>query len=208
VAEPDLDFSQLFALGEGLRRTALRAHREVPWPAASDLLLGRHRPEAPLEFRRDSGSRLMDLVGTTAVAIKLFSERFVAALSAAGARGWGTYPVRLLDRAGGEVPGYAGLAVSGRAGPLDRGRTRVVALPPVGPGLPVSYEERGMYFDPASWDGTDVFVPEGTTAVCVTDRVRRALTAAGATNLDFVPLSHHLMNLHSAPPPGVPVADD
>jgi hypothetical protein len=65
-----------------------------------------------------------------------------------------------------------------------------------------------MYFDPASWDGADVFVPEGTRAVCVTDRVRWALAAAGATNLCFVPLSHHLMNLHSVPPPGTPVADD
>lgn len=204
----NLDFAALYTLGEGWRRTALRAHQAAGRPDPDDLLLARVRPTAPVVFRRDTGSRPMDLVGTTSVATTLVSDRFVAVLADVGADGWTTYPVRVLDRAGAVIAGYHGLAVTGRAGPLDRGRTRVVARPPQAPAGGVTYEERGWYFDPATWDGTDVFAAEGTRAVCVTDRVRRALEGAGATNVAFTRLSHRLVTLHAAPPVGRALAPD
>ena len=42
---------------------------------------------------------------------------------------------------------------------------------------------RGLLFDPATWDGSDVFTPETTTFVLVTDAVREALEAASPSNL-------------------------
>jgi len=38
---------------------------------------------------------------------------------------------------------------------------------------------------PASWDGSDLFCPDGTAHVVVTEAVTKAVTAVGATNIRF-----------------------
>ena len=139
-------------------------------------------------------------MGATFVAILLISERFLDTLLEVRATGWGTYPVRPYDRAGLELPGYHGLAVTGRAGPIDRSRSRIELLPPPVPEEQAMYAEIGMYFDPGTWDGSDIFMPEGTLAVCVVERVKQALEERKLTNIEFTPLSERRGKLYSEAP--------
>jgi hypothetical protein len=43
-----------------------------------------------------------------------------------------------------------------------------------------------------TWDGSDLFVPEGTIALCVTSRVREALIWAGVSGAHFERMSEVL----------------
>jgi len=47
----------------------------------------------------------------------------------------------------------------------------------------------GLYFDEASWDGSDVFRPLGTAHVLVTQRVKDLLEKSKMTNLRFEALT-------------------
>ena len=62
--------------------------------------------------------------------------------------------------------------------------TRLSASRPVprGEALP---HRIGIRFWPETWDGSDVFVPEASGFVFVTERVRDALTRAKAKNVEF-----------------------
>jgi hypothetical protein len=46
---------------------------------------------------------------------------------------------------------------------------------------------RGLYFDEETWDGSDLFLLEGTRLLLVTDKVRGAVEAAGLSGFEFVP---------------------
>lgn len=47
----------------------------------------------------------------------------------------------------------------------------------------------GLYFDPVSWDGSDVFLPKGNGRTFITEDLKSALERAGITNVYFTALS-------------------
>lgn len=59
-------------------------------------------------FLKEHGNRFGDLLWTTSRS-KVASDRFITAL--AGFAGWKSFPVRLTQRRGEDIPGYAGFAV-------------------------------------------------------------------------------------------------
>lgn len=71
--------------------------------------------------------------------------------------------------------GYRGIAVTGRSGPIDHSKGKRMILPPYVEDAPPRKACVGYYFDPDTWDGGDIFAPEGTTHFFVLDRVRKAL---------------------------------
>jgi hypothetical protein len=147
------------------------------------LARGEDLPLEPLEFVRASGGKPHDLIGTTYAVLQLISPRLIALLEEHGFTGWTTYPAKILLDDGSEVEGYRGLAVTGRCGPIEDDLSeRIMLRPPVPtgrsmPGL------RGMCFRPDTWDGSDIFTPEGFAAVFVVERVKEALETAGITNI-------------------------
>lgn len=195
-----LDFGQLYTLGSDLNRGALhfRPVHDIDNPAS--LLRGDVRPRHLVEFRRYMGTKPQDIMGTTHAILLLVSERFVDVLLEERATGWGTYPVRIYDKIGLELSGYHGLTVTGRAGPIDRSRSRIELVPPPVPQGKAMYTEIGTYFDPATWDGSDIFVLEGTGVVCVVERIKLALEKRELTNLDFERMSERHGNISSKPP--------
>lgn len=44
---------------------------------------------------------------------------------------------------------------------------------------------RGFYFDPASWDGHDLFVPEGTGQIFVVERAKEVMERAELSNIQL-----------------------
>lgn len=154
-------------------------------PRHSPLLRAERTPPSPIVFRLSMGKRPTDLMHGSDPALRLLSPAAVATFTDAGLTGWTTYPVTIDGRGfNGSPDGYVGLAVTGRCGPIERDRARSeVRLSPIGKPYRASV---GLYVDPSSWDGSDLFMPrDETDAVLVSDRARRALLAGKLTNIQF-----------------------
>jgi hypothetical protein len=104
--------------------------------------------------------------------------------------GWETFPVRVIGSNDEEVTGYEGLRVTGRSSviTIDKVHSDLV------------YENRkhgsfpyykGLYFDVASWDGSDLFAASdmGTAWVLATEKTKVAFERSGAQNIEFTPIS-------------------
>ena len=112
----------------------------------------------------------------------IVSTRFIDVLK--DFKGWSTYPVEVHDGWGAMVPGFAGLAILGRCGRMlhDLSRTET--------------DKRwgwqnyvGLYFDPNTWDGSDIFYPTFGRGPVITSRLRDALRKAEITNIHMERLS-------------------
>lgn len=81
------------------------------------------------------------------------------------------------------LDGFWGLEFPGRCGPLDEERVRLVDKQYPGGVFPVRV---GMYFDEKSWDGSDFFMSDDTTAhVFATERVVDVLSALKLLGVSF-----------------------
>jgi hypothetical protein len=121
------------------------------------------------------------------ISLVCISERVRSLLLSGGYTGWGEYPVTVLDRKGNELPGYSGLAVTGRGGKRDRTRSSVVLKPAPTPGGRPFEVYRGLYFSEEDWDGSDLFLVRGF--IVVSHRVRDTLSSAKVSNIKLTPLT-------------------
>jgi hypothetical protein len=141
----------------------------------------KRRPPTPVGF-----SAPADIIHTTFAAPVLVSDRVLGILKLGEFTGWDTYPVKVFGKEGVPMPGYSGLAVRGRCGPIDRGLSKKIDKIYPGGVFPVW---RGMYFDAATWDGSDVFMPAGNGGwIFVVEAVKRAFDKAKVKNVRFTPL--------------------
>lgn len=133
-----------------------------------------------------------DVIWTTSAHPLIVSARVVELLRSQQLTGWSTYPVRVFDKAGHERDGFAGLAVTGRCGPIDLSKSTVEVRQYPGGHFP---EFHGHFFDPATWDGSDFCVPapdaEGRVSLdrIVSARVVQLFKHNRITNLRLVALS-------------------
>ena len=101
--------------------------------------------------------------------------------------GWSTYPIILHNKAGEVCPGYAGLSITGRCGPIDEGRGAPVPEHLRKPGTP---DLMGMYFDESTWDGSDFFCPAGNNSYkFVTEAVKSMFEEHKIHGFEFTPLT-------------------
>jgi hypothetical protein len=171
--------------GLGPGGNALRVRPRERLSDAHALARGEERPRKPIEFVRDEGRIACDLVGTTHGRPVLVSDQFVSVLKENGFTGWETFPARLFHTDGSEIEGYHGLAVTGRAGPIDDSLSEEIIIPPPVPQGRARRGLRGACFQPETWDGSDVFVTGGSSAITVTEPVKRVLEKACLTNIRF-----------------------
>lgn len=127
----------------------------------------------------------------TGYGIKLLSQRVIRALEERGFTGWATFPVEVYDKTGEVINGYSGFSVTGKCGRFDKTLAKDVMLPgPLGNLIP---EKMGFYFEPNSWDGSDVFNPDGTWFMIVTEQVKEVIEGIKATNFQFTKLSEYVL---------------
>jgi hypothetical protein len=149
-----------------------RAEMTLPEPVPARWFMGSKKPG--------------DIIGTTFATPLLVSDRVMTLLRDAGFTGWRTYEVDLVGHDGTPIPGYHGLAIHGRCGPIDDSKS--VQVPKQYPGgvFPVW---KGMYFDTASWDGSDLFMSEDRSGwKFVVEDVKRAFQKAKIRNVRFTRL--------------------
>ena len=147
------------------------------------LLRGEAHVTAPVSFIETSGVSPRDIIGTGHAALFLVSERFVAVLRGQPFTGWSTFGVLITRKDGSRVEGYYGFTVTGRCGALDFSKSESMILPPRTPRGQSVAGRRGMYFEPSSWDGSDIFCPLNTGHVLVLESVRNAIRGAHLTNV-------------------------
>ncbi len=147
-----------------------------------EVALGKRQVTRPIGLRPMSGSLAADLMGTTWAVVNLMSDSLTRLLSSAAPEGWYPFPVELQLRGGEPLTGYHGLSITGRTGPIRQDLSVDAILPPV-PGGQAVPGMRGWCFDPQSWDGSDVFSPEGAAAFCVTEAVADVLLTSGLTGM-------------------------
>ena len=135
------------------------------------------------------GGKPRDLVATAYGTVDLLSDRVIQIFRDGGYTGWTTFPVEVYGKHGERIEGYHGFAVTGRCGPIVWSKGKKVRKPPPVP-WGQSYDAWvGMYFDPDSWDGSDIFLPEACASTIVVEKVMLALTKAKVTNIKFESLT-------------------
>jgi hypothetical protein len=110
----------------------------------------------------DEVSDVGDVVATGWASLVLISPATQAAL--APFVGWNAVPVVGSEP---RLRGYALLGITGRVGPVTRPDS----------GL-------GMFLNPTTWDGSDIFKPENRRGVWMIERVARSLSAKKLSGLE------------------------
>lgn len=178
-----LDFDRLYLISPAHWRGGLHL-----CPECCADPIGIYRDEVQLEepvlfslSAASEGKILFDMVTTECPPLTLVSPLLRSVLEPY--TGWTSYPVctRSVEIAG--LSDYVGLAIIGRCGPIDRAEgRRLWKSRPALYGCPDS-TRLYLYFERASWDGSDLFVAGDTALTFATERVCRALDEAGITNI-------------------------
>jgi hypothetical protein len=180
-------FDKLFLLGSPGSSQAFRASIDVESDDAFRLTRAETQPAQPVALHWAMGrARPVEVIRTTMGIVFIISDSVVQLLRSHGFTGWSLYDVAVRDKRGQPLLGYSGLAVTGRCGNIDPSRS--VQVPRIRPGgiFPVW---KGLIFDPASWDGSDFFMPTGFVGfVFVVEAVKKALEQAKTRNVDFTAL--------------------
>jgi hypothetical protein len=180
------DFAQFSTVTDSNRGPSAEPSERIPDPYG--LLCGTWVPGEPIEFTLGRKGDPKDMLLGGPPSVCLVSDAFVATVHGVGASGWTTYPITLRRRDGEVIPGYQGLSIVGRAGRPSYADSELFMGRPFtgGPAVPMV---RGMGFDLASWDGSDVFLLDTTAHVIATASVRTALRRAKVRNVSFERLS-------------------
>ncbi len=143
------------------------------------------------------GAKPSDVVWTTYAVPVLLSQRVIDLLRKEDVTGWDVIPCDLRGKKGESWP-YGFLQVHGRCGAIDEGKSMKIDKIFPGGVFPAWI---GLYFEPASWDGSDVFMPEGRGGwVIVTERVKAVLEKAKVRNVLYTALDRYeLVRLRNPP---------
>ena len=182
----DTDQGEFFLVFANFTRGALVVSLVDRVPGEA-YLRGDSTPRDPIRFRREEGTKPMDLIQGSDPAYYLLSPAAVAAISSLELSGIRFYPVEIDPKGvSGSVSGYQGMAVIGRCGPIQRHRARDGSrVTAIGKTVPAKL---GVYFERSTWDGSDFFMSsDGYGFVIATLRARSAIEKANLTNFRFMP---------------------
>lgn len=155
---------------------------------------GEEIPKSLLKFHHIMGRKPKDIIMATDAVLQIVSDRFLKILSENDVTGWSTFPVIVYDKNGNELTGYSGFSVVGRSGPIDDTKHRVeYRTSPFNP----DYRYKvgiGLYFDIDTWDGSDIFTPQGGIIIVV-ERVKVLLENAKFKELIFTSINDYEIDL-------------
>src|SRR5207244_3302426 len=122
-----------------------------------------------------------DVIWTTLAVPLLVRNRVREILEARAFKGWTVYPIELGGAEGQPITGFHGLSILGRCGAIENERSIRVPKKYAAGVFPVW---KGICFDPKTWDGSDIFVPQGNVGwVFVVKELRDALDSAKVGNI-------------------------
>lgn len=115
------------------------------------------------------------------------SARLEDALAASGITGWSSVPYTVEINGRLEKTSYRLWSIHGRCGPIDSSRSVIREREFPGGRFPMVV---GRYFEPSSWDGSDLFLSPSDTLLYVTRKTvdlmtRLSVNGVGFTSLDL-----------------------
>ena len=190
TSRPFPGFDRLFKLGEPGNSRAFRGKIDVKRDEAFALTRAEMQPPHPITVKWTmGGAQPVEVIRTTLVASFIVADSVVQLLRTHGFTGWSLYEVSVHDKQGQLIPGYSGLAITGRCGNVDWSQSVEVPRNHRGGIFPVW---KGFFFAPASWDGSDFFMAAGRSgSVLVVEAVKKAFERAKVRNVDFEPLDQY-----------------
>jgi len=118
------------------------------------------------------------------------NQSLIDILQEAKITGWTTIPTTVLTHLGNKtIDNYFAVTVTGRTNPLDYLETDVIFKQFPGGKFP---HFKGLYFDPKSWDGTDIFMErpdndgKSSAFIYVTKKFVDAFKKNNVKNIKFV----------------------
>lgn len=144
----------------------------------------------PITFIQTSGRKWMDILNPSSVSLYIVVDKFIELMCRNHTTGWKTYPVRILDKKGTEINGYCGLSITGKCGPVDYSKSQIIKKRLVPNGLQTKYY-KGLYFDLNNWDGSDIFIPQGSLHIIITEKVKKVIQQNKITNVSLQNLAEY-----------------
>jgi hypothetical protein len=164
----------LYQLDDEDRRRAMHVSIDTPMDLADFGMVASGLVErVDLRFHAVGGTRTYDLVPCKPL-LELVSP--LAREAMAPFSGWSTQSVTIGGPGSEALAGYRLLVVRGRCGPFLDAR-------------PGPYEYCRAYFNPSTWDGSDVFCPPSSSRVFVVEAVKNAIERAHLSNVHFTPMA-------------------
>ena len=186
-------FDDLYEIGDPVANRPFRGSPHCTIEEAAAFSRAEGRPVTPITVGWAMGGAVPSDVIWTGLGLPLFvSSTFVDVLREARFTGWDTYDVIVIGKDGRVVPGFYGLAITGRCDSQDLSRSELMLRKYPGGWFPVF---RGCYFNEDSWDGSDLFMERPderdhrTVRRYITGRVRTALRRSRISNLRIQRLS-------------------
>ena len=142
----------------------------------------------PVVFQHIRGKKLCDILDTGWTSLYLISDRLRSTLEQSDLSGWKSFPIEIIGERGIEIKGYFGLSITGRSGPINYRKSKVI-LKRITPSSPLSKFYKGLYIDRESWDGSDFFLPEKNYGLIITGKTVEILKRNKFTNIDITDLS-------------------
>jgi hypothetical protein len=180
-------FDRMFSLGSTGSSRAFRGNINLTSDETFGLTRAEMQPSHPITVEWAMGSaKPGDVIWTTMAVVVIVSDSVVQLLRSHEFTGWSLYDVSVRNKQGELIPGYCGLAITGRCGKIDY--TRTVVVPRVYPAgiFPIG---KGLLFEPESWDGSDLFMPAGGVGnKLMVEKVKKAFERAKIKNVLFTPL--------------------
>lgn len=148
-----------------------------------DLFTGKFKVEGEIIMSQIQGTKFVDVV-STGDTLNIYSNTMFEVFEKNSFTGWGKILVVVVLRNGQRIYQYSFLTVTGKCGSLDESKTQIEDVPiSNSPSAKPLIVKRGLFFDEDTWDGSDIFNPEGTFFILVTEKVRDALIQHKFTNM-------------------------
>ena len=142
--------------------------------------------EAPSTYMIRKGDTWADVLFTNSLNL-VVSERFKDLLQ--GFEGISFFPVNILTNNLHTVKvNYFNMIVRGKCGKIinELSRNELSTRIPSGP---VFMKKLGLYFDTATWDKSDFFVPSETMFIFITKKVKEVIEENKLTNVRITPIA-------------------
>lgn len=144
----------------------------------------------PIVFTQISGKKWTDILNPSSVSLYIVSQKLIELLKQNSISGWELFPTKILDKQGNEVSNYNGLSITGKCGAPNYSLSHTYIKQLVPNGIKQKYY-RGLHIGFDKWDGSDLFIPEGTLNIVMTKKVMNIIRHHKITNINLQSLADY-----------------
>jgi hypothetical protein len=178
---------EFFVIDEQDSKGAFNAFINLRGVETLKLFRSEVHPEKPIDLTWISGSKFFDLL-SAGNGMNLYSARIFKVFEENNITGWDRIACKIHTGKREIRTDYSLLTVTGRCGFIDYSKSEKIVKQPFPPKGAFIEVKRGLHFDITKWDGTDIFTPDNTLFIFITEHVKALLDKNKFTNIKFTNL--------------------